>query len=1763
MKRIIPKLIISLLFITLSSILVQENLLTNNSKYEIKSASPYIYDIGDDFELGGKTWVVSMTASGSSYAITAPIGHGTLTDMIAPMTEFQKNFDPTQYDKNDMKFQRLILANEGFANAFKFAYIPPIESLSLDKSSLINNKLGTKFNNSSKEYYAATLYYYKNSCSMKGINNDTPGHSIDLYLGNCSAAPSSTIIYDYIPSINFWNRLAMIEFTPLADGYKDGVNNLYDSIIGTITPSGGNGGNPETFTYSVDNPDFKVVKEEVNGQQVVYVKVAKSSGIPIGTHKFTVTAEAKISDTISDTPTTGEITIEVIGDPKRIEDIKYTADTGKDEIYVGDSGDLGKLEAIFGSYGMESVNTVKFSKLAKADDNDNDYFIVTDAGIVSAAKAFDESKIYKLAVKAEEYTSTGVLDPDAPVITKTFNFEVKKPAITSLSLAYNYDTGGSEFTYGDAAVSKDGLIGSLSYTGGMAGSDIYTFVDAADNDTNHDTLIIKGNEIHVKPGADLTVGTYSMRIKITDGAGATLVKEFSFKVNAKSQTMIWNDDTDILSSLYYGDTAQLGVKNLVGDGVTYGKEGSDTCVNISNSGAVTVTCIPSGNITFTATSVHNDNYTDKTIKKTIEIKKRPITLVTKLKDIDGTFKAQVNINYGDDIPDKEVTLKSGSGTLATSETLSTLGTLTYQYKDGNNIVNDPNMKPNKTYDVIPVFSGGTVGYYEITIESGKLKVENAEIIDADYYTLSGTEGKNDWYTSDVEITPINTIFKEMDINNSGTWNTTKQTYRSEGSNQVTLAFRKPENNAIRVATPTIKIDKTRPVVTNITYASKNRNVLQNLLNAISFDHIYRDAQVATFDGSDQGGSEIDTYEYTLIELDNDGNEIAGSSTTSKGNSVELEANKNYKLSVYAYDKAGNKSEKAMTHYVQISDQAGVLDVKANINGDENKPYDGSKWSKDPIEITLTNTNNSGTKEYLYSIDGENFISLNTTNKLTIQNTKNIDNVTYTFKAIGNNDVESISTLQVKIDKTMPDFEVKATTEDGEINDNDIVTKNVNLQIDALTTNLSGVTYYYTIDADKADTDPLDPASGWTKYNNSIAVSEKGEHTYYFKAASGAGNVSVDPVSFSFQIKDESDNAVSVSITSNNKRYTPGTWTNHDVTFNIHVSDEDLPNLVRYEYATTTASSTKPDDSAWQTINQQSTSQHVLTANTNGTYYWFRAVTNDGPGKISNANLVYLDVENPDNLTMKAVADKKDITLDAWVNKDVTVTFNADDNYTEKEDMRYEYQEVNEKGEASIWKTYTSKITYKNEIKVKLNIKAIDLAGNETIINGDKFIMVDSVKPVIEGIKDKGVYYLPKYVTCIDNFSGLKDSSCGTGSLYSSPNTYTIKASDQAGNTNTMTFTIKGLPDIDELDKGPQLDDAIKDVEEEEYKDIKEKLDEDQKKEIEDWIDKAKEKQSRVDKIVDETTDGSISGIDTDFDSKTKLVIADITNKFYNSAFHLDKDEVIDKVYNVEMLLNDKVIQPDGKVLVSLPMAKKPKKVILIDKEGKQTEISFTYTNGVVQFETDKLHDFVIVKDKEKEVPAPDPDDENKKDWLNKDTDHDGYPDINLDLDGDDIPELNVDIDGDGIPDVNIDSDGDGKADINIDLNNDGEPDLNIVKLKKWTPNHNVTKDGKIIYDTMKGIKPEINIDSDGDGKADINIDDDGDGKPDRNIDTNGDGTADKNISNSQTSTVKGVSTVKGGALTGDTTNWTSWWIMMILSAVTFLLSHTWLKKHRS
>ena len=261
----------------------------------------------------------------------------------------------------------------------------------------------------------------------------------------------------------------------------------------------------------------------------------------------------------------------------------------------------------------------------------------------------------------------------------------------------------------------------------------------------------------------------------------------------------------------------------------------------------------------------------------------------------------------------------------------------------------------------------------------------------------------------------------------------------------------------------------------------------------------------------------------------------------------------------------------------------------------------------------------------------------------------------------------------------------------------------------------------------------------------------------------------------------------------------------------------------------------------------------------------------------------------------------------------------------------------------------------------------------------------------------------------------------------------------------------------------------------------------------------------------ETEDGGKINIDTDDDGLPDVNVDTDGDGVPDVNIDTDGDGVPDKNLVVDDEGKPKPIDPEEPEIPSVN--------IDVDGDG-EPDINID-TDG------DGIPDVNIVPDEDGKPRPVDPgkvDPSNPpKPQVNFDTDGDGKPDINIDTDGDGVPDTNVDVDDNGVPDINVDTDDDGVPDVNIvDKDGDGRPDpvapgtdpdtvtpdVNVVVDDKGDPVINIDPKDP---DTPYPPRPQINVDTDGDGRPDVNIDKDGDGVPDVNVDTDGDGEPDTNI----------------------------------------------------
>lgn len=580
-----------------------------------------------------------------------------------------------------------------------------------------------------------------------------------------------------------------------------------------------------------------------------------------------------------------------------------------------------------------------------------------------------------------------------------------------------------------------------------------------------------------------------------------------------------------------------------------------------------------------------------------------------------------------------------------------------------------------------------------------------------------------------------------------------------------------------------------------------------------------------------------------------------------------------------------------------------------------------------------------------------------------------------------------------------------------------------------------------------------------------------------------------------------------------------TWTKGTVTFTF--SGGWLHEEQRFEVAQMDAGAV-PSNENYKEINDPQNKQHHVSGNLGNAVFYFRATPDVSSLTQASPFIVHLDNERPAKPEITVTQREPNafqrffnlLTFQGWQNKELDVSFHATDNLATSEQLRYLYCEgTNE--ECNHWMPTTQSLSYDENTNMVLQVKAIDLAGNESEPAIQK-IMIDQNAPSIYGALDQKVYkqyYTPRYITyedkesdiqraiysIMDSDHDLTDEPLANGTKILGEGSYSIQVWDKAGNESRVHFIIVSLPAIADIDGGDENRSIIEQVEKE-LEEVKAHLDPNEKKNYEDWIQDANEKwnQARIDKLKDDETNISVEGVDgTNFDPKLELVVEE-TN--IENVPNVQEDIV--KSYRVQLRRGAFIEQPKGRVKVTIPYIGDGNVALYeVDEDGTITKISYTKDATGLSFVTDELKWYLIG-----EVKKEDPNEEEAICVVGPDDEQKTADDVCGSKDSTKNEDGSIDVPAGGkvifpdkeieVPDgAHIDKDG------NVIL-----PDGTI-----YDPEGNKKKDSTIDKDSNHDGKPDINVDIDGDGKADINIDVDDDGKPDVNIDTDGDGEPDYNM----------------------------------------------------
>ena len=237
--------------------------------------------------------------------------------------------------------------------------------------------------------------------------------------------------------------------------------------------------------------------------------------------------------------------------------------------------------------------------------------------------------------------------------------------------------------------------------------------------------------------------------------------------------------------------------------------------------------------------------------------------------------------------------------------------------------------------------------------SAEFNIEYANVEYMNYCTVSGTEGKDGWYSSDVTIqnkADANSEWGALQFSGSPT-GAFADSYivSTEGTNNTTIWFKQKTTGYIGSQDKEIKIDKTAPTWTEDDCGiSVKENWWKKLVNTISFGLFYKETVDVKVSAKDNL-SGIDAYYYYVDETDSTtvlSSDVLDTRNFTKVDGsgaqtlISLDSENKYVVYAYAIDNAGNKSD-------YVCSDGVVLDRTAPTIRDITTP------SKE--ELTLTDT----------------------------------------------------------------------------------------------------------------------------------------------------------------------------------------------------------------------------------------------------------------------------------------------------------------------------------------------------------------------------------------------------------------------------------------------------------------------------------------------------------------------------------------------------------------------------------------------------------------------------------------------------------------------------------------------------------------------------------------------------------------------------------------------------------------------------------------
>lgn len=246
--------------------------------------------------------------------------------------------------------------------------------------------------------------------------------------------------------------------------------------------------------------------------------------------------------------------------------------------------------------------------------------------------------------------------------------------------------------------------------------------------------------------------------------------------------------------------------------------------------------------------------------------------------------------------------------------------------------------------------------------------------------------------------------------------------------------------------------------------------------------------------------------------------------------------------------------------------------------------------------------------------------------------------------------------------------------------------------------------------------------------------------------------------------------------------TAETWTKDSVTLTVNAKDE-VSGLEAEAYSF-------DGGLTWQSSNTK-----IYDSNVNGIAVKVR----DNAGNVSEGGPI--DITNIDKSQPNApvIADSENYTDSKWYSSDqkITAVFTKTEGCSERLEYRIDDSAWTEGDTADV----------NTEGKHDVGFRVIDAIGRSSEAATVK-VNIDKTKPQIIGASNSEWYYIGRTIRITDNSGEFAqvvykngtgpETSFNSGDLFYEPGIYTLKVTDKAGNSSSISFEIKAIPNYTDI-----------------------------------------------------------------------------------------------------------------------------------------------------------------------------------------------------------------------------------------------------------------------------------------------------------------------------------------------------------------------------